>query len=54
MALWFIGLDVFERATDEEIETVNLVTHVSGAVIGFFFGGYLVSSAQRTRRERLR
>lgn len=35
VALFFIGVDVYTLLTQEEMGSVNLVAHVSGAVMGF-------------------
>jgi len=37
LALIYIGLDVFTLLTQDELGGVNLIAHVSGAVLGFLF-----------------
>lgn len=48
LALVYIGLDVFTLVTQEEMGSVNLIAHVSGAVIGFVLA---VLFFRRHRRE---
>ena len=48
LALVYIGLDVFTLLTQEEMGGVNLVAHVSGAVIGFLLAAIFF---RRHRRE---
>ena len=38
LTLWFVGFDTYTLITQEEQSGVNLVYHVSGAVIGFMIG----------------
>lgn len=48
LALVYIGLDVFTLLTQEEMGGVNLVAHVSGALIGFLLAAAFF---RRQRRE---
>lgn len=38
LAAWFVGWDVYNLFHDKGASNVNLVAHVSGAVIGFLTG----------------
>jgi membrane associated rhomboid family serine protease len=38
LALFFIGVDVYTLLTKDDMGGINLIAHVSGAVIGFVLG----------------
>ncbi len=48
LTLWFVGFDTYTLITQEEQSGVNLVYHVSGAVIGFMIG---IIFLRRRRRQ---
>lgn len=48
LALVFIGLDVYTLLSQEEMGGINLIAHVSGAVLGFVMG---LAFFRRHRRE---
>ena len=48
LALFFVGFDIYNLLTQEEMGTVNLVAHVSGALIGLTFASIFF---RRQRRE---
>ena len=48
LALVYIGLDVFTLMTQDEMGGVNLIAHVSGAIIGFLLAALFF---RRQRRE---
>ncbi len=48
LTLWFVGFDAYGLVTQEDQSGINLVYHVSGAVIGFLIG--IVFLRKRRRR----
>jgi membrane associated rhomboid family serine protease len=48
LALFFVGFDIYNLLTQEEMGTVNLVAHVSGALIGLTLASIFF---RRQRRE---
>jgi membrane associated rhomboid family serine protease len=47
LALIYIGVDVFTLLTQDEMGGVNLIAHVSGAVLGFLLGVALFRKQKR-------
>ena len=48
LALFFVGFDIYKLITQEEMGAVNLVAHVSGALIGLAFAAIFF---RRQRRD---
>jgi len=48
LALFFVGFDVYKLLSQDEMGAVNLVAHVSGALIGLTFASVFF---RRQRRE---
>ena len=51
LALWYIGFDVYHLLSEEELGAVNLVAHVSGALIGLILGMTWFRRRKRTVHE---
>ncbi|MDH3468793.1 MAG: rhomboid family intramembrane serine protease, partial [Gammaproteobacteria bacterium] len=51
LALWYIGFDVYHLLSEEEMGAVNLVAHVSGALIGLLLGMTWFRRRKRTVHE---
>ena len=48
LSLWYIGFDVYQLLNNKEMGTVNLVAHVSGAIIGLLLS---ITSFRRRKQE---
>ncbi len=51
IVLAFVGLDVYELFTTEELGGVNLIAHISGAACGYLAGVIFFQERQRKVRE---
>ena len=53
LAGWYIGWDVYELLSSDEMSGINLIAHVSGAAIGYLTGVILFRKQRQQTREDL-